>query len=407
MPAKAVLAVLTLVSFFNYLDRMALAVLLEPIRRDLHITDTQAGLIAGLAFALFYAFLGMPIARLADRGNKGRILAGCMVIWSGMTCLTGAAMSFGTLFLARMGVGIGEAGCAPTSFAILSEIFPSQRRPLAISVFQAGGLLGIATGMFMAGIAAQYLGWRLTLGGLGIAGIPIALMVAYTLRDIDASSPRRPTTPTITDLKVLLTRPVILHIIAGISLASFGTYAIIQWSAAFFIRTHGVGLAQIGMVSGLTTGIGGIAGTLGGGWLAGRLIRRDRNWDLRLPAIAYLAAAPIFAATFGVASTNLAFALNFCATTVAASAGGVALASLQRFAEAERRVTANALMLIVSAIAGIGLGPVFVGVISDAFASSLGTQSLRLAMLASSCAFPWASVHFLLAARRAQTAQPL
>jgi predicted MFS family arabinose efflux permease len=257
-----------------------------------------------------------------------------MVIWSGMTCLTGAAMSFGTLFLARMGVGIGEAGCAPTSFAILSEIFPSQRRPLAISVFQAGGLLGIATGMFMAGIAAQYLGWRLTLGGLGIAGIPIALMVAYTLRDIDASSPRRPTTPTITDLKVLLTRPVILHIIAGISLASFGTYAIIQWSAAFFIRTHGVGLAQIGMVSGLTTGIGGIAGTLGGGWLAGRLIRRDRNWDLRLPAIAYLAAAPIFAATFGVASTNLAFALNFCATTVAASAGGVALASLQRFAEA-------------------------------------------------------------------------
>jgi predicted MFS family arabinose efflux permease len=306
------------------------------------------------------------------------------------------------LFLARMGVGIGEAGCAPTSFALISEIFPPHRRPLAISMFQAGGLLGIALGMFVAGIAGQMLGWRLTLGGLGIAGLPVAAIVFFTLRGVGSNTLRSASEPAWSDVRILLSRPAIRHIIAGISLAAFGTYAVIQWSAAFFMRSHGIGLAQIGMWSGLTTGIGGIAGTLCGGLLAGRLMRRDQCWDLWWPAIAYTVSAPLFVITLTAAPTSLALIFNFCAITVAASAGGVALASLQRFTETPRRATANALMLIVSAIAGIGLGPVFVGMVSDHLSSALGIQSLRWALVASTCAFPWASAHFFLAGRHAR-----
>jgi len=400
--ARVLLGVLTLVSFFNYLDRMSLAVLIEPIKRDLSLSDTQVGLVTGLAFSLFYAILGIPMGRLADRTNKGWLLAACLALWSAMTAVSGAATSFAMLFIARMAVGVGEAGCMPTSFAIIAARFPRERRPLAISVFQAGGLFGIALGMFGAGLVGQLLGWRATLGLIGAAGLPVAVIVTLTLKRDESRVTKPAPRPAIVDIFALLSRPAFVHVILGISSASFATYGVIQWLAAFFVRSHGVSLAQIGLFSGLTTGVGGIIGTLTGGTLAGRLIRRRPQWDLWLPAIAYAASAPLFAGAVLSPSVTVAFAFNFLATTVAASAGGVALAAVQRFTEPERRATANALMLMISAILGVGLGPVFVGVVSDRMRPFLGAESLRWALAASTVMFLWSSAHFLLAARRAE-----
>lgn len=398
--AHAQLALLALVSFFNYLDRMSLAVLIEPIKRDLALSDTQIGLVTGLAFSLFYACLGIPIGRLADRGRKGRLLAICFALWSAMTALSGAATSFVMLFVTRMAVGVGEAGCMPTSFAIIAARFPQERRPLAISLFQAGGLLGIALGMFGAGLAGQLIGWRWTLGLIGAAGLPVALLVALTLdRGNDTVSKSAPH-PALVDIIALLRRPAYLHSVLGISCASFATYGVIQWLAAFFVRSHGVGLAQIGLFSGLTTGVGGIIGTLTGGAIAGRLTRRRPEWDLWWPAAAYAASAPLFVATVLSPSVTAAFVFNFIATTVAASAGGVALASVQRFTEPERRATGNALMLMISALFGVGLGPVVIGIASDRLHSQLGNDSLRWALAGSTVMFLVASINFLLAAKR-------
>jgi len=392
------LGTLAIVSFFNYLDRMALSVLLEPIRRELALSDTQAGLITGLAFALFYAILGLPIARLADRANKALWLAACIVLWSLMTAVSGAATSFAMLFLARVAVGIGEAGCAPTSFAIIADLFAPARRPLAVSVFQAAGLLGVALGMLGAGYAGSVLGWRLTLAVIGLAGLPVAILVAVVVPS-GASAASRSIASVRADLRQIFSRRAFVHVTVGISFAAFATYGIIQWFATFLIRVHGLGLAQVGLVSGLTTGVGGMLGTLTGGVGVARLLRGDDRWDLRWPMFAYGAALPLFVVTLLSRSLAATVAFNFVATTIAASAGGVALAAAQRFTDPERRATANAVMLTISTIAGVGLGPVLVGAVSDWMRPAPGSESLRWGLLASTLGFAGAAFHFHLAAR--------
>jgi predicted MFS family arabinose efflux permease len=395
---------LTLVSFFNYTDRNALSVLIEPIKKELLLTDTQIGLITGLAFALFYAVMGLPIARLADRGNKAKILVACFVLWSLMTALSGLATSFLGLFLLRLMVGVGEAGCLPTSFAIISERFSAQQRPLVISIFQAGGRLGVALGMAGAGIAGQLFGWRIALLGLGIIGIPVALLVAVTLRGVDG--PAKPVSHVMqekTSLATILKFPGFVPMLVAISLASFGNYGISQWLPAFYVRSFGATLGTAGVWIGLTSGIGGVTGTLLGGAIAGVLVRRNQNWDLWLPALANIVSIPFFVAALLSGSVASASAFYCLAILISTLGGGVALAAFQRFTDAAHRATANAVMLMISALTGVGLGPVAVGVASDLFKSQGGPESLRWALVATTSVFAGASLFFYLTARAART----
>jgi len=395
-----IVAGLTLTSFFNYMDRQAVAVLIEPIKTALRLTDTQAGLITGFAFALFYAVMGVPIARLVDTRSKPRILVICFVFWSVMTALSGLATSFLALFLLRLMVGVGEAGCLPTSFAIISERFDSRQRPLAISVFQAGGRLGVALGVAGAGYAGQLLGWRYALLAIGAAGLPAALLVAFLLRGVDSgrATPERraPAAPIGTILKVSGFVPLI----AAISLASLGIYGISQWMPAFFVRSFGASLGTAGLWIGVTSGIGGLAGTLAGGVAGSVLVRRNLSWDLWLPALAFAAAMPLFMATALSPTLEIASAFYLVATLIATSGSGVALAAVQRFTRPESRATANALMLMISALTGVGLGPVAVGYASDLLTPQYGAESLRWALAAATFAFLGAGLLFLLAARR-------
>jgi predicted MFS family arabinose efflux permease len=389
---------LTFTSFFNYMDRMAVAVLIEPIKRALSLSDTQAGLITGLAFALFYAVMGVPIARLADRRNKSMILVTCFLAWSAVTALSGLATSFLSLFILRLLVGVGEAGCLPTSFAIISERFHPRQLPLAISLFQAGGRLGVALGMACAGIAAELVGWRVTLVAVGLAGVPVAFMVALLLRGSDVKRPTAGVPESKASLRVILLYPGFLRLICAISLASFGTYGITQWMAAFFVRSHGATLGEAGVLIGTSSGIGGFAGTLAGGAAAGVLIRRHQNWDLWVPAIAYFMAMPLFLAALFAPTKVASSSIYFIATLVCTAGGGVALAAVQRFTQSTHRATANALMLMISALTGVGLGPVAVGILSDLLSAHFGVDSLRCALGLSTFAFFGASILFVFTA---------
>jgi predicted MFS family arabinose efflux permease len=397
------LAALTLISFFNYTDRVAVAVLIEPIKKTLLFSDTQAGLITGLAFALFYAVLGVPMGRLADSRNKVTLLVVCFLLWSGATALSGMATSFLGLFMARMLVGVGEAGCLPASFAIISERFTARQRPLVISIFHAGGRLGTALGMAGAGIAGEMLGWRTTLIALGVIGVPVALLVALALRGESARQGSRAERVEGPSMVTILKVPGLAQLIAAISLTSFATYAITQWIPAFLVRTYGATLGAAGIWSGATTGLGGIGGTLAGGLIAAYLIRRNRNWDLWLPAVVYAAAAPLFLFALFSPTLIMASTFYFAATLVATSGGGVVLAAFQRFTEPAHRATANGLMLMISAVTGVGLGPLAVGIASDQLKAQLGTDSLRWSLAICSLAFIVASYFYLQAAKCAKS----
>ena len=395
---------LTLVSFFNYMDRMVLAVLLEPIKHELSLSDSQLGLLTGLAFAALYATLGLPLARFADRASRVKLLAVCLGLWTVMTAATGFARSYPQLFLARMGVGVGEAGCVPAAHSLIGDYLPPERRALGISFFQAGGLAGLSAGLMLTGILADQFGWRTALMVVGLSGAPLSLLILATLRE----PPRRghvvasKEEPGLRAVAALLRRPALLHLVLALSIGGFGTYGISQWLATFFIRVHGLSLTQIGVWSGISSGAGGVLGVLAGGLIATRLVIRDRRWELWVPAIAYAGSAPLYALVFLSPSPWFAIGVKFFAALLSASGGGVALSAIQSFAEPNRRATAVALVLFLSALLGLGLGPLAVGMMSDAFAPSLGSQSLRYALLISTAALVWAGVHFWLASRTAE-----
>ena len=382
---------------------MVLAVLLEPIKAELHLSDGQLGLLSGLAFAMLYAILGIPLARLADRASRVKLLAVCLVLWSVMTAATGFAKNFPQLFLARMGVGLGEAGCVPAAHSLIGDYFPPEKRALGISFFQAGGLAGLSAGLLITGVLADHFGWRAALMIVGLSGVPLAILVLFTMREparrghVQAA----PDEPAFTAIAALLRRPALRHLVMALSIGAFGTYGITQWLPAFFMRSHGLSLTQIGVWSGTAAGIGGILGVMCGGLGATRLIPRDARWELWLPAIAYGGSAPLYALVFLSPTPVIAIVIKVFATFLAASGGGVALSAIQSFAEPNRRATAIALVLFLSSLLGLGLGPLLVGLASDALAPQFGKESLRYALLMSTAALLWAGLHFYLSSRRA------
>lgn len=398
-PVPYVLALLALVSFFNYMDRMVLAVLLEPIKHDLKLSDSQLGLLSGLAFAALYATVGLPLARVADKASRVRLLTTCLTLWSVMTALTGLARNFPQIFIARMGVGIGEAGCVPAAHSLIGDYLPPQRRALGVSVFQAGGLAGVSGGLALAGFLADSLGWRAALWIVGLSGLPLAMLILFTMREPPrAAHGVISSEPGWRAVQALLRRRSLRHLVLALSIGGFATYGLGQWIPAFFVRSHGLSLTQVGLWSGLTSGAGGIIGVLLGGWFAVRLIRRDERWELWFPAAGYAASIPFYLLTFLASSPWMALTAKFFAVFVASSAGGVALSALQSFAEPSRRATSVALVLFLSSFIGLGLGPLVIGVASEALAPTLGVSSLRYSLLFASCVFGWSAIHFLIAA---------
>ncbi|MGV7119148.1 spinster family MFS transporter [Sphingopyxis sp. 550A] len=394
------LGVLALVSFFNYADRMVLSVIAEPLKRELGLSDANVGLLSGLIFALVYAAAGIPIARLADRTVRVRILGLCVAIWSVATAMMGFAGSFLSLAVARMGVAIGEAGCIPISHSVIGDYMSPRRRALGISLFQAGGIAGLSIGLIIAAYLTGQFGWRMTLLAFGLCGLPLALLILLTLPE---PAPREARSeagePWHTAFVALMKRAPYRHIVAANTFGAFASYSLKLWMIPYFIRSHHLSVAEAGAWMGAASAAGGIFGVLLGGGLSVRLIQKDARWEMRLPMITSIASAPLYGLVLLSPDVPTALSMQVFASMAAGGASGVALSSIQSFCEPHRRAMGIAIMVFAIAIFGNGLGPFISGAISDIITPRFGEDALRWALLVPCAAFLAAAVMFFLAAR--------
>jgi predicted MFS family arabinose efflux permease len=393
-----------LVSFFNYLDRFILSVLLEPIRLEFGLSDTQLGLLSGIAFAVFYTTLGLVIARWADLGNRRTIIALALAVWSLMTFACGLVVSFGQLFMARVGVGIGEAGgIAPTN-SLIADYFPPEKRSRAVSVFLLGTMAGAFLGFAIGGYLAQNYGWRVAFMTVGLPGVLLAFVVRLTIKE-----PRRNTRlPTRRELfgresiavvRALFTKRSFVHLLLAYAFYSFYALGAGQFVIPFILRSFDVSLAQIGGLWGLVFGVSGITGTFLGGILADRLSRIDIRWLMRLPAVGFLVFFPSLFLVYVTDNLVVLLGLSGIAFVVLTASVPAVFAAVLGVAGTERRALGIAFFSFFSNAVGYGVGPLFVGIVSDALAPRFGEESLRYALLASTIAIPLAALHFWLGAR--------
>jgi predicted MFS family arabinose efflux permease len=396
------LFVLGLVSLFNSMDRIIFSVLMEPIRLDLGLSDTAMGLLSGLAFTVFFAVFGIPLARLADRSNRIRLLSAVIALWSMATVISGTAQNFVHMFLARAGIGVGEAGCWPISHSLLADRFPPEQRAFALGVFQAGGGVGVLLGLLLAGLVADAVGWRWTFAIIGLPGVILALLVRVSLIEPRLNSPAIPSesgtlSATWASIRSLLRLRTYRQILAAYVFTSAGLFGMIQWLPAFLMRNHDLSLSQVGLWYGPVFGSGAVLGLLTGGLLAPRWVARDRRWELWWTALAYLVSVPLFMGLLMVANFGLVFALLFVVMFISTSGQGPLMAAIQRVAGGSARAMAIALVL-VAGVAGQTLGTFLVGWFSDTWQPQFGSDALRYAMMVPLALLAWGVLHLYLAA---------
>jgi MFS family permease len=405
-----VLGLLVVANVFNYLDRQVLSILLEPIKQELHLSDTALGFLTGIAFALFYTFAGIPIARWADQGVRRTIIALGLLVWSGMTALTGFAQNLTQLALARIGVGIGEAACSPPSHSLLSDYFPPQRRGTAISIFSLGVPFGIMLGYAAGGWVNAHFGWRSAFFIVGVPGLLLAAIVRLTVREpprgyAEGLSPHAPAKQdsTLDVLRFLWSLRSFRHLSFAAALHAFYGYGVLAFVPAFMMRVHGMtNTAELGLWLGAITGIFSGIGTFLGGTMGDRLSARykDVRWYLWLPAWATLASIPFAFSFYLWPEGRTALLLNAPGAILGPTYIGPTFAMTQGLVKLRMRATASAIVLFVVSLIGLGLGPQTVGIISDLLAPTYGAESIRYALLSVvvTCSV-WSAIHYFLAAR--------
>lgn len=396
-----VLGVLTVVYALNIADRFSISTLIEPIRLELHLSDGGIAFLTGVALALFYVSVGIPIASLADRANRRNILAIALAIWSGMTALCGLAQNYWQLLLARFGVGIGEAGGTPPSTSILADKFPASRRPFALTVFALGACLGAWLGSYVAGGVAEAHGWRAAFLVLGVPGLVCALVVWLTVReprrgelDAIASSSQKVSSVAET-LRYLRGCNAAWHLVIGGAVATFWSWGLMWWTPTFLVRSHHMTVGQAGAVLGQMHLIAGTAGTVLAGWLMGRRAAEDPRHVTRLLTwVVGLTTAPSIA-LYWVTSESAAIALLWIFVPAVYFYIGPLLGLLQNVVPPHMRATACAVLLFTSNVANLVIAPQLVGWMSDWFAKGFGAgpESLRWALLLIAPTGFWAAYH--------------
>jgi len=398
---RYLLCVLVVVGVFAWLDRSVLSVLLQSIKTELVLSDTQLGLLGGLAFGLFYAIVGLPVAWLADRYNRRTVLASSIALWSVMTAFCGLASSFLGLFLARVGVGVGEAGASPPAQSLVSDHFPAERRGFAFGILYLYVPLGFSLGFFSAGWLNEFLGWRSALVVLGLPGLLIAALVRTTLREPPRAASSR-TPPLWMTVRYVCSRSSLRHLLFAGAIHGIGGFATAAWLPTYLIRTFDMSSGSAGTWLAVAYGFGGLIGVLAGGSFADQRKRmsRDDRWYAWTSASVVCVAAPLSALIYATHSSVLAIAALFAVVTLWQMFLGPVTAMLQGLAGVRRRAVVAALYLFLVNLVSSGAGPFAVGAASDYFGTSFGQDSLRLALLlVTPLACLWAALHFLLAAR--------
>lgn len=399
------LGLLTVVYSFNFIDRQLLAILQEAIKTDLHLSDGQLGLLTGFTFALFYVIAGIPIARWADKGNRRNIISISLFLWSFMTAISGFVQNYMQLLLARIGVGIGEAGGSPPSHSIISDVFPPESRASALGFYSTGVNIGILFGFLLGGWLNEAFGWRTAFMVVGAPGILLAIIVRFTLKEpirglMDNKQASDEGASFKQVLSLLWNRKSFRHLALGSALTAFVSYSLVSWTASFMIRIHGMSTGELGTWLALIIGVGGAVGVFGGGVLADKLGIKDKRWYAWLPALVGLIALP-FVILFCLANdTYIALGSMIVPGVLANVYLGNVIATTHGLVGLRMRAMASAILFLIINILGLGLGPWSVGALSDFLQPQYQTESLRYALLFLVPAVSlWSIVHFYLAAK--------
>ena len=384
------LGLLVVVYIFNFIDRSILGILVEPIKRDLGVNDTMMGFLGGIAFATFYTFLGIPIARLSDKGSRRNVLTVCLALWSGATALCGLAANFFHLLLARIGVAVGEAGASPASHSMISDMFPPERRATALGIYALGIPIGTMLGNLSGGWINEALDWRSAFFLVGLPGVLLAVVVRFTLREpprgaAEAIEVKTEEPPPVKEVfQYLWARRSFRLISLGAGLHAFVGYGVGYWIPAMFSRSHGYSTSDMGVAL-FYLGFASIAGTFLGGYLGDKMAGRDVRWYVWLPGLATIISVPFsgyvylsndpFAALWVLAIPYF-FGAYYLAPTFSLAQGMVGL---------RMRALASSIILFIANIIGLGLGPQFTGIASDLLfvSTDLGDDSLRWALILS------------------------
>jgi predicted MFS family arabinose efflux permease len=380
-----VMGAMLLVYIISYIDRQLMAVLLQDIKLEFGLTDGQMGMLTGIAFAVAYSVVGLPVARLADRTARRTVIAVGVVVWSAITALTGAVQNFAQLFVARLGVGAAESAGGPPGHSLLADYFPPHQRGRALALYSAGGSVGIMLGMWIGGILGQEYGWRAAFMILGVPGLVVALLIRFTVRepprgrfDVGHTPESEPLSVTAAYLWqrrafVWLTLAATLHVFAG-----FGAST---WNATFLRRVHGLTSGEAGFWLGPVSGISSFVGGLAAGWIADHFGRRDARWYMWVPIFGSLLAMPCSYAFLLWPTVMPAVLFLIPSAFFGNSHAGVTFAMAQSIARPRMRAMAAAIVLFIMNVGGLGAGPWILGMLSDYLGPRFGDESIRVALM--------------------------
>ena len=398
------LFLLTVVYAFNFIDRQILVILQEPIKQDMGLSDTQLGLLSGFSFALVYVLAGIPIAYLADRGNRRNIIAIALTVWSGMTAISGLAQNYTHLLLARIGVGLGEAGGSPPSHSMISDYHAPEHRGKAMSFYSTGIYIGILFGFALGGILADELGWRMAFFVVGIPGVLFAGVLMLLLKEPvrgswDAGADKNAKASFKETLTFLMTRKSFWYAALGTAMMSYKSYGNGNFMPSFLYRLHDMSLSEIGFTLALVSGVAGAVGTFMGGVVADKLGAKDKRWYLWTPMWGAIIALPLgiyVLLTLNTQSLIIALVLSTVTSTLYL---GPCIAISHALVPPHMRAMTSAVLFFILNMIGLGLGPLLTGLLSDWFTAQHGVVGLRYAMLSSYILGSSAIILFFIAGR--------
>lgn len=408
---RYVLGVLVVVYVFNFIDRQILAILAPAIKDELLLSDTQIGALSGVAFGIFYATLGIPIARLADRYSRVSIISICLSIWSLMTAFSGLATNFVQLLIARIGVGIGEAGGSPPSHSLLADYFAPGKRATALGIYALGVPIGILFGNLAGGWIGEIFGWRQAFFLVGLPGIVLAIILKLTVKEPPRGySEEKPadttTVPFRTVVKTMWGFKSFKYIALGAGTQAFVGYGAIAWMPSFLVRAHDLSIGEVGTALGLIIGFFGGIGTLLSGVIGDKLGAKSVKYYMLVPAYGFLIAVPAGAAVFLVDDLYLVLAIYTIPAFLVNLYTGPTFAMTQSLAPLAMRAAASALLLFIINIIGLVFGPTTVGIISDLLQSSMqmnDVESLQMALLACNFVYLFSFYYYFQASRHLET----
>ena len=396
-----VVVALFLVNFVNYMDRMVLSVVIEPIKAELELSDTQIGLLTGLAFAIFYGTAGLFIAWVADRYNRKVILTVSMLAWSVMTAITGLAQNFWHLFMARIGVGVGESGAIPTSHSLIGDYFTTQQRSAILAIFTSGATIGLTAGLTLGGYVAENYGWRWSFVVAAVVGLPVILLVGVGLKEPERGQAdgikAEAAPPFLSVLKHLLSIRSYRHLVVTSALSNLAMFGVIQWMPAYLIRQFGLGVAEVGFYFGVALGLGAAGGAIVGGLVANYLVKRNFMWLVWLPLISALSVFPLYELAIFAPSATVSLGLIMAVNILGGVSFGPLLTATQTVVLPNMRASASAFVGFTSSVIGVGGGPLLVGILSDYFAPTYGSAvGLQYALAIAVAVTLWGVVHYFL-----------